>query len=149
MKKDKELFFFFEIKNATQFKSKLKTDIHRRITSTTKLLDVATQPMTAVNIAFSQSGLSTLGVQDDLQDSNFAQGQFQDAGVLGDPGTGNWVQGFAGTSIHGVFLLASDTEGNISDELQSIQSALGDSIAEVHRLQGAHRPGSEKGRERE
>ncbi|KAJ8087557.1 dye-decolorizing heme-containing peroxidase [Marasmius tenuissimus] len=147
MKKDKELFYFFQITDAAKFKSKLGTDIHGRITSTTKLLDVATQPITAVNIAFSQSGLSALGVQDDLLDSNFKRGQFTDAGTLGDPGTGNWVQGFAGTGIHGVLLLASDTQSNIDSELQSIKTALGDSITEVHRLQGAQRPGNEKGRE--
>ncbi|KAL0066357.1 dye-decolorizing heme-containing peroxidase [Marasmius tenuissimus] len=131
MKKDKELFYFFQITDAAKFKSKLGTDIHGRITSTTKLLDVATQPITAVNIAFSQSGLSAL----------------RHAGTLGDPGTGNWVQGFAGTGIHGVLLLASDTQSNIDSELQSIKTALGDSITEVHRLQGAQRPGNEKGRE--
>ncbi|KAL0575177.1 dye-decolorizing heme-containing peroxidase [Marasmius crinis-equi] len=124
MKKDKELFFFFNITDVATFKSKLKTDIHNRITSTTQLLDVATQPITAVNIAFSQSGLNALGVTDNLQDSNFGGGQFKDARLLGDPGTGNWVPGFSGTGIHGVILLASDTQSNIDNELKSIQSAL-------------------------
>ena len=149
MKKDKELFFFFKITDVAAFKSKLGTDIHDRITSTTKLLDCATQPDTAVNIAFSQSGLTTLGVTDDLLDSNFSGGQLKDAGVLGDPGTENWVPGFVGTNVHGVLLLASSTQSNIDYELKSIQTALDGSITEIHRLQGAARPGDQNGHERE
>ncbi|KAL0066368.1 dye-decolorizing heme-containing peroxidase [Marasmius tenuissimus] len=147
MKKSKELFFFFGITDVAAFKSKLGTDIHGRITSTTKLLDKTTQPDTAVNIAFSQSGLTALGINDNLQDRNFRSGQLSDAGVLGDPGTGNWVSGFVGTRVHGVILLASDTLSNIDDELKSIQSALGSSITEIHRLQGAARPGDQEGHE--
>ncbi|KAK7033639.1 dye-decolorizing heme-containing peroxidase [Paramarasmius palmivorus] len=147
MKKDKELFFFFGIQDAAAFKSKLASDIHGLITSTTQLLDVALQPITAVNIAFSQSGLTTLGNTDNLNDNAFRQGQSVSANSLGDPGTGNWVQGFVGTSIHGVFLIASDTQDNVDAELANIKNILGNSIVEIHSLQGAARPGSEKGHE--
>lgn len=148
MKKKEELFFFFEIANATTFKSKLASDIHPLLTSTTQLLSVSTQPITAVNIAFSQSGLTTLGITDDLGDSGFASGQAVDATALGDPGTGNWVPGFVGTSVHGVFLLASDTIDNVNDMLEEVQNSLNDSITEIHRLQGQARPGPEQGHER-
>ncbi|KAI3604730.1 fungal peroxidase [Moniliophthora roreri] len=147
MKKDKELFFFFGIQDAATFKSKLTSDIHGLITSTAELLDVALQPITAVNIAFSQSGLKAIGINDDLKDALFKDGQFAGASDLGDPGTGNWVQGFAGTSVHGVFLIASDTQANVDAELADIQNILGSSIVEIHRLQGAARPGNEKGHE--
>ncbi|KAF5367752.1 hypothetical protein D9758_009862 [Tetrapyrgos nigripes] len=147
MKKNKELFFFFGIKNATDFKSKLSSDIAPLITPTNALLPGSTPPDTAVNIAFSKTGLDTLGVTDDLGDISFNGGQFTDATALGDPGTGNWVPGFAGTNIHGVLLLASGTVDNINDELASIQSALGDSITEIYRLQGAARPGDQEGHE--
>ncbi|KAI3604428.1 fungal peroxidase [Moniliophthora roreri] len=147
MKKDKELFFFFGIQDAATFKSKLASDIRGLITSTTQLLDVSLQPTTAVNIAFSQTGLNALGNSDNLQDSLFKAGQFNDALALADPGTGNWVQGFAGTSVHGVFLIASDTQANVDAELANIQNILGNSIVEIHRLQGAARPGNEKGHE--
>ncbi|KAK7062703.1 dye-decolorizing heme-containing peroxidase [Paramarasmius palmivorus] len=147
MKKDKELFFFFSIQDAATFKSKLASDIHGLITSTNQLLDVSLQPITAVNIAFSNSGLSTLGITDDLNDAAFTSGQFVDAEALGDPGTGNWIEGFKGTGVHGVFLIASDTQSNVDAELVNIQNILGSSISEVHRLQGAARPGSENGHE--
>ncbi|ESK80689.1 fungal peroxidase, partial [Moniliophthora roreri MCA 2997] len=148
MKKNKELFFFFSIQDATAFKAKLASDIHGLITSTAQLLDTALQPaVAAVNIAFSQTGLTALGINDDLRDPDFRKGQFSDALALGDPGSGNWVQGFAGTGVHGVFLIASDTQANVDAELANIQNILGNSITEIHRLQGAARPGSEEGHE--
>lgn len=148
MKKNKELFFFFAINDVTTFKSKLKDEIHALITTTTQLLSVSTQPNTAVNIAFSQTGLTTLGITDNLGDSLFTAGQEADASALGDPGTTNWVTQFVGHGIHGVILLASDTLDNINTELANIQSIFGDSITEVYSLQGAARPGDQQGHER-
>ncbi|KAJ7138453.1 fungal peroxidase [Mycena crocata] len=147
MKKNKELFYFFSIANATAFKPKLASDILPLITSTTQLLSVSTQPITAVNIAFSQSGLTALAITDNLGDSAFRAGQFSDRNALNDPGSTNWVPEFAGTGIHGVILFASDTEGNINDEVAKVESALGSSITKVYSLQGAARPGSEAGHE--
>ncbi|KAK0443357.1 Dyp peroxidase [Desarmillaria tabescens] len=147
MKKKKELFFFFGIQNAAHFKHKLASDIQPLITSTTQILNVTTQPLTAVNVAFSQSGLSTLGITDNLGDQFYSMGQEADSAAIGDPGTGKWVTPFAGISIHGVFLLASDTEKNIDITLSEILWILGDSIGELHRVQGAARPGSEEGHE--
>ncbi|KAJ7723416.1 fungal peroxidase [Mycena metata] len=147
MKKNKELFFFFGIENATEFKAKLKSDILPLVTTTTQLLDNTTQPTTALNIAFSQTGLFALNITDNLNDAPFAGGQLADIGNLGDPGTTNWVPQFVGTDIHGVILLASDTVDNINTELASIQSKLGDCITEIYSLQGAARPGNEQGHE--
>ncbi|ESK93085.1 fungal peroxidase [Moniliophthora roreri MCA 2997] len=147
MKKKKELFFFFGIQDAATFKAKLASDIHGLITPTTQLLDTALQPTTATNIAFSQTGLNALGINDPLNDDLFNAGQLDGFKNLGDPGTGNWVQGFVGTSIHGVFLIASDTQANVDAGLTNIQNILGNSIVEIHRLQGASRPGNEEGHE--
>nr|B0BK72.1 RecName: Full=Peroxidase 2; Short=MsP2; Flags: Precursor [Mycetinis scorodonius]CAP53935.1 fungal peroxidase [Mycetinis scorodonius] len=148
MKKNKEMFFFFSIADATAFKSHLDSAILPLITSTQQLLTVATQPTTAVNLAFSQTGLNALGLASQgLGDSLFASGQFSGAESLGDPGTSNWVQAFAGTGIHGVFLLASDTIDNVNAELSQIQSILGTSITEAYRLQGEARPDDQQGHE--
>ncbi|KAJ7089327.1 hypothetical protein B0H15DRAFT_780120 [Mycena belliarum] len=147
MKKNKELFYFFSIADARAFKRKLKTDILPLITTTTQLLNVSAQPTTALNIAFSQTGLRALGNQDSLDDTAFSNGQAADNGTLGDPGTKNWVPQFVGTKIHGVILLASDTVDNINTELHIIQNALGNSVTEIYRLQGAARPGAEQGHE--
>ncbi|KAJ6603570.1 fungal peroxidase [Mycena vulgaris] len=147
MKKNKELFYFFSIANATEFKAKLASDILPLITTTTQLLSVSTQPITALNIAFSQSGLTALSITDALGDPAFAAGQFYDLANLGDPGPKNWVKQFAGTRIHGVMLFASDTQVNIDNEVADVELALGDSITKVYTLQGAARPGSEAGHE--
>jgi hypothetical protein len=90
MKKNKELFYFFSIANAADFKPKLAADILPLITTTTQLLSVSTQPITALNIAFSHTGLLALNVTDPLGDALFNNGQFNDLGLLGDPGSTNW-----------------------------------------------------------
>ncbi|KAJ7118654.1 fungal peroxidase [Mycena crocata] len=144
MMKNKELFFFFGISDATTFKAKLRSDILPRITTTTQILSNDTQPTTALNIAFSHRGLLALNVSlgnDTLGDPTaFGKGQLANIGALGDPGTTNWVPEFIGTKIHGVMLLASDTLDNINAELTSLKSTLGNSITEIYSLQGAARP---------
>lgn len=149
MKKKKELFWFFGIGNSTAFKSHLANDIHPLITTTSQLLDVDTQPVTAINIAFSQTGLDALNVSDSLGDDIFTDGQFSDASALGDPGTDNWEDAFSGTSIHGVMLLASDTTDNVNDELSNIKDIFGDSVEELHSILGEARTGDQEGHERE
>ncbi|THU94012.1 fungal peroxidase [Dendrothele bispora CBS 962.96] len=148
MTKIKELFFFFSIKDAATFKSKLGSDIHSLVTNTNQLLPGSSNvPVTAVNIAFSNTGLLALNVTDDLQDPDFVSGQFAEAINLGDAGTSNWVPEFAGTNIHGVFLLAASDVQDIDTQLANIQQILGDSITEIYRLSGAARPGNEQGHE--
>ncbi|KAK7444805.1 dye-decolorizing heme-containing peroxidase [Stygiomarasmius scandens] len=147
MTKPKELFFFFGIKDATTFKSKLASDIQSLVTNTKQILPgSADVPVTAVNIAFSSTGLQALNVTDQLDD-DFVKGQFAEAADLGDAGTDNWVSGFRGTNIHGVFLLAANDVQDIDDELANIQGILGDSISEIYRLSGAARPGDQQGHE--
>ncbi|KAJ7220135.1 dye-decolorizing peroxidase precursor [Mycena pura] len=147
MKKNKELFFFFDIANVKNFKAKLKSVILPLLTSTTQLLDNSTQPVTALNIAFSQTGLTALGITDDLNDILFTQGQFANAANLSDTGTANWVPQFKGTKIHGVILLASNTVDKLNTALAKLQSALGNSVQELYSLQAAARPGAEQGHE--
>ena len=147
MKKKVETFTFFKINNAAAFKKGLKS-LAPKITTTTQLLQVSTQPITAVNIAFSSTGIRALGVNDTLGDPLFTAGQFHDAPNLGDPGTVNWVPAFKGTSIHGVFLLASDTPTSITSEFAIIQKLFGTSFTVLNTLNGQVRPGAEEGHER-
>ncbi|KAJ7113133.1 fungal peroxidase [Mycena epipterygia] len=147
MKKNKEVFFFFSIANATSFKTKLKKDILPLVTTTTQLLNVSSQPTTALNIAFSHTGLLALSVIDTLGDPAFTAGQLANIAALGDPGTTNWVPQFIGTNIHGVILLASDTVPNVNATLATVKSTLGNSIKEIYTLQAAARPGAEQGHE--
>ncbi|KAJ7603225.1 DyP-type peroxidase [Mycena polygramma] len=147
MKKNQQLFYFFTIADAKDFKSKLSSDIHPLITSTSQVLNVSTEPTTLVNIAFSQTGLTALNVTDSLGDDFFTGGQFQDLNNLGDPGSTNWVPQFTGTDIHGVLLFASDTVDNINATVSSLESSMGSSMTKVYSLQAAARPGDEAGHE--
>ena len=108
MKKQKETFYFFHINDAAAFKTALLSYVPDRITSTTVLLSPpSSQPLAFVNLAFSHTGLTTLGVTDDLGDPQFTGGQFADAPSFSDD-TSQWEAPFAGTNIHGVFLIGSD-----------------------------------------
>ncbi|KAF5375783.1 hypothetical protein D9757_008980 [Collybiopsis confluens] len=146
MKKNKELFFFFKIQDATAFKSHLGADILPLITTTTQIVASSSQLTTLVNIAFSQRGLSALGVTDSLGDSLFSSGQLAGATSLGDQ-TSNWVPQFAGSDIDGVLLIASDTVDNVNNTLSALQNSINGSISEVYRIQGAARPGDQQGHE--
>ena len=148
MKKNVEVFYFFTINDANRFKDRLN-NIIPKITTTAELLDVGSQPDTLINIAFSQRGLTALGVLDSLNDTSFSGGQLADAAFLGDPGTDNWVPEFKGTSIHGLFLLASDSIDNINEEINNLQDNFDSSLSKQYSLQGQVRPGDQQGHERE
>jgi hypothetical protein len=150
MKKSRELFFFFKIKDVYKFKKAFKSNIIPLVTSTSKLLgDVSSQPLAMLNVAFSSTGLHTLNVTDDLGDALFTNGQFADAANLKDDNPqSNWVSGFRGTDVHGVFLIASDSDLRIAAKLLQITIALGGAIQELYRISGAARPGKEAGHER-
>ncbi|KAF7369765.1 DyP-type peroxidase [Mycena venus] len=125
-------------------RAKLAADILPLITTTNQLLAVATQPITALNIAFSQTGLTALNVTDSLGDSFFSKGQLADAKNLG---TTNWVPEFTRTGIHGVILFASDSDDNINNAVASLEAAMGDSITKVYSLSAASRPAPNAGHE--
>ncbi|KAK1236407.1 dye-decolorizing heme-containing peroxidase [Marasmius sp. AFHP31] len=146
MKKRKELFFFFQIRNKALFKSSLK-NLRPLITTTKQLLNAKSNSGSAVNIAFSQTGLNFLGVSDDLKDDAFKAGQASDANNLGDPGTKNWVDAFKGNKIHGVLLVAADNNLRLLAQLAKCKLALGLSVSELYTLQGASRPGDQEGHE--
>ncbi|KAJ7236497.1 DyP-type peroxidase [Mycena rebaudengoi] len=117
------------------------------VTSARKLLDdqIHEQKLTiALNIAFSQAGLNKLNIREsDLNDTLFENGRFQDAAKLGDdPNT--WLSTFNGTHV---ILLASNTTEKINGTLKNLKTTLGDSITEIHSLQGAARPDDGEGHE--
>lgn len=107
MKKPVETFYFFHINDAQQFKTALQGYIPTITSAATLLSPPASQPLAFVNLAISQAGFTTLEIFDDLGDVQFAAGQWADAESLGDD-TSQWEAPFAGTNIHGVFLIGSD-----------------------------------------
>lgn len=146
MKKKAESFIFFQIDNTAVFKIGLKKAINY-LTTTTQLLSGANVPA-IVNVAFSQSGLTHLGVTDSLGDDVFSGGQFSDAANLGDV-VENWLDVFKGTNIHGVFLIASDGQGIINQTWHNVNQAFGNSLTVKYLLSGQARTGNNEGHERE
>ncbi|KAH7100800.1 DyP-type peroxidase [Auriculariales sp. MPI-PUGE-AT-0066] len=148
MRKKHETFVFFTINDSPKFKTTLKTSVVSQITSAAQLLQPSGQSFVAVNVAFSQSGLSKLGVTDDLKDATFTGGQSADATNLGDPGTVNWVGAFKDRkSMHGVLLVASDTQKSIDAQMQSLRTAFGSSMSILYTLPGRIRSGRYAGHE--
>ncbi|KAJ3553817.1 hypothetical protein NM688_g3414 [Phlebia brevispora] len=147
MKKTSEIFYFFHINDADDFKLAMQSYIPN-ITSTAVLLDdPSNQPLAFVNVAFSQTGLDTLGVTDDLGDAQFTGGQFADAPNLGDD-VSLWEAPFAGTNIHGVFLIGSSASEFTTQYSADITTIFGSSISQVYEIDAAARPGAEAGHER-
>lgn len=147
IKKAKETFLFFQITNSNCFQSKLGSQIHSRVTSVAQLLaDPSQQPTTAVNIAFTQAGLITMGVYDPLGDPAFSAGQFGAASSLGD-NPSDWDPAFAPGNLHGVLMVMSNTTDNINTELSAIETILNGCISSVLRLDASARPGAYQGHE--
>nr|WAW38277.1 DyP-type peroxidase [Auricularia auricula-judae] len=133
MKKKQELFYFFSINNASSFRQKLHANVAPQITSAQQLLSTSTQPVVALNIAFSQTGLRTLGVTDNIADPSFGRGQFAEANSLGDPDQGaGWLQPFQGTAIHGVFLMASDNQTLLDAQVAVLETRMGTDMTRPH-----------------
>lgn len=149
MKKPLELFYFFHINDFKSFKPLFVKYIVPLVTSTSVILSPpASQPNAYLNVGFSASGLNTLGISgSSLSDPLFNAGQFAGANALRDV-PANWDTAFAGTSIHGVFLIGSDKQVFIDNLLNTITASLGSTIVEVTRLQGSARPGFQAGHER-
>ncbi|KAJ8093938.1 dye-decolorizing heme-containing peroxidase [Marasmius tenuissimus] len=141
-----ETFLFFEVTDANTFKRKLGKDIHPRITTATQLVDPTAQPDVAVNIAFSQKGLRTIRINDDLGDAHFRNGQANEAASLGDPGTIKWHQPYR-KGVHGLLQVASKDMNKLNAEIDKIKSLFGGSFKEVYRLHAHARPGAGMGHE--
>jgi deferrochelatase/peroxidase EfeB len=149
MKKPHELFYFFSITNAAAFKTALKSNVISLVTSAATLLSPSTsQPLAFLNMAFSQSGLTALGITDNLGDTQFAAGMYADAPSLGDVQS-DFEAPFQGTSIHGVFLIGSNQTSYINDLLSTVTGYFGGSISFKSQLLSAARPGDQAGHERE
>ncbi|KAM5544620.1 hypothetical protein V8D89_001518 [Ganoderma adspersum] len=113
--------------------------------------------LSGVNIAFSQFGLTKLGIKDNLGDTAFATGQQLDSKNLGDAGTTvngkfvpNWIHAFK-NQIHGVVIISGDCERTVTATQATVLAIfnIGAHITlhEVTTLKGVVRPGAEKGHE--
>ncbi len=149
MKKKKNLFFFFGIQNATDFKEQAGDGYppsHYLYDPDFGHHDPASNSSQRRVFAVRDSLLWASPIIWATNSTPKDKKLILPPSVIPEQAIG--VQSFAGTSVHGVFLLASDTIDNVDETLSDLTSILGDSIGELHRVQGEARPGSEEGHER-
>ncbi|KAJ8474877.1 dyp-type peroxidase [Pleurotus djamor] len=162
--KKTETYYFFQISDAHRFTTNI-ADLIPLITTSQQISkdrEVIKEhkrqkkpgmvPMSAVNLAFSQVGLTKLGITDDLADTAFAAGQRSDAQNLGDAGqqkdgkfVPDWEAAFL-KDIHGVVFVAGDCHDSVNKKLDQIKHLFGvgtghASIVEVTHILGDVRPG--------
>ncbi|EJC98275.1 DyP-type peroxidase [Fomitiporia mediterranea MF3/22] len=160
-----EDFLFFNITNVANFKNDLK-QIVPSITTTTQVQKMQQQiaqnklagivdlvKISAINIAFTESGLKKLGVTDDLGDQSFNAGQIESAKDLGDGTTdssGNfdpgWLDAFK-NGVDGIFLFGGDSDVSILEGEAKVRLVFATSISEALTVPGRVRPDKEKGHE--
>ncbi|KAI0648827.1 peroxidase TAP [Trametes meyenii] len=116
--------------------------------------------LSGVNIAFSQAGLTKLGITDNIGDNAFVNGQFSDAQNLGDSGTTgtdgfvpDWIPAFKNhKNIHGVILISGDCDATIAITRLAVEAifnfgAHNATLHEIITIKGTVRPGVESGHE--
>ncbi|TCD63946.1 hypothetical protein EIP91_004756 [Steccherinum ochraceum] len=165
-----EVNLFFQIDNTDGFRKQLGQLVPKITTAVQVTNDKASikkhkqaggkdlLKISGLNIAFSQSGLNKLGITDDIGDSLFKDGQLAHASDLGDKGATfdnkapptDWVQAFR-DPVHGFMIVAGDCQATLDERLaeamQILQMSSTGTCHEVLRLQGAVRPGDQKGHE--
>jgi deferrochelatase/peroxidase EfeB len=166
-----QTFLFFDISNPTRFREHLKALIPLITTTAQAAADnnainehkakggEGCIKLVGTNIAFSQSGLTLLGITDNLQDPIFTAGQLADAsksfanGGIADPGvvTGSktdpaWEPPFKQT-IHGCILITGECKLTIFERLEHIEFIFAGTIKTVIQVHGNVRPGAEAGHE--
>jgi len=166
-----ETFLFFDITDAAQFRQRLKNIIPLITTTTQALADHSAiaehkakggqglLKLVGTNIAFSHTGLTVLGITDDLGDPIFSAGQLADASAsfknngIADPGvvTGTttdpaWEPAFK-QQIHGCILVTGESKLTISERLLELETILIGTFKTVIQVEGNVRPGAEAGHE--
>ncbi|KAJ3480770.1 dyp-type peroxidase [Meripilus lineatus] len=167
--KKTETFYFFQISDdVNAFRTQL-SQLAPLITSTTAAMDhrkTVSQskkdalaqgreppvvPIAGLNIAFSQSGLTKMGITGDIGDVGFKNGQLADALALGDQGSTvngkfvpDWIPAFK-NAIHGVMIFSGDKQASVDKTLAEVSAILrvgahDATIHEVLKVVGAVRP---------
>ncbi|KAI4597060.1 hypothetical protein KJ359_004973 [Pestalotiopsis sp. 9143b] len=106
----------------------------------------------AINIAFSQFGLKALGINDNINDQPFTDGQQKSAADLGDRVDETWDSEFK-ENLDGVIIVAASRDALLKNALDEIKQKIFHvgqktaGIEVVKELAGHVRPGNEEGHE--
>lgn len=155
--KKAELFFFFRITKPADFRARLVKLVPfiataEHVIEGRKKIKQHKQHFGGLfaaaylNIAFSSRGLKKLDITENIHDDDFTKGQLDDAKNLGDD-TDTWEEGFKGSSVDGVLILAGDSAVSIGFQLDKALKLLGDSAQKVLSVSGHTRPCPDSGRE--
>ncbi|KAJ6024710.1 hypothetical protein N7540_005507 [Penicillium herquei] len=153
-------FYFFEIKNADEFKPHLSrlADVITSAEGALKNRDairIAKEsktkeeiPLAAVNIAFTCKGMGKLG-QTGFKDDPFIKGMNHDMNAEGRDLPEDWIHEFKEQKIDGV-LLVCGTDGAVQIKRQEVVNNFlntAHGVEHVLTLDGRERPGDQKGHE--
>jgi hypothetical protein len=150
-----KIFFFFRIENSADFRVKFKNDILQNITSSFQARECRHYVLQAkamnnhcevlgTNIGFSSKGLAVLGIQEDIGDVPFAEGQLNRAeNELADDLSLYREEFRTDSGIHGIFIVTGCCSDAVGNETDRIEQALGDSIVPVFKRECNERPGKE------
>ncbi|KAI0399119.1 Dyp-type peroxidase [Xylaria palmicola] len=161
--KKHQVFHFFSIRDATNFRRNLRAFIplitdtteakkfHQTIKEAKKEASLIGKPLellenSGVNISFTQKGLLALGINDDIRDDIFKAGMLKDAPELGDKTEVDWDPKFK-KDIHGVIIVTANSKAILDATLAGIKVIFLATIIDVKTLFGHTRPGPEDGHE--
>ncbi|KAF7972803.1 hypothetical protein HWV62_16986 [Athelia sp. TMB] len=173
--KKHQSFVFYTIENVTGFREALEKTISQKLITTTADVckhrkdikqyrddrynndPLAIMELVCLNIAFSSDGLRELGIDEDLGDDKFTDGQFNTAvDDLGDPERKTtptepeWNPEF-GEIIHVCFNFTGDCAATVKSHIVKLEGIFTVNgalvLKKVHQINGTVRPGKEKGKE--
>ena len=163
LQKHAEVFLFFRIADAAEFKALLRQQIAGRLTSTRRALDrelVAmherqhrprvTHPWESLGLCFTKDGLNRLlGTGRTLLNPAFERGADNPATIaaLNDPPIENWLPAFRTDGIDGLFSLAGPNRRFVETHANHLRALLSGTILIVYAEMGHVRPGSQRGHE--
>ncbi|KAF8671412.1 hypothetical protein RHS04_08365 [Rhizoctonia solani] len=167
-----EDFIFFKIRDGALFKQHTMPSILPKISSAKAVIgtreSIAHFKATGakellstgfINIGFTYNGLKILGLDPEELYAGFAtpdvlkQGQLVCAEKLGDPMEDGkpkeWIDEFKKQhdQIHGILLIAGDSDSTLQKFRDDVKLALGNNSEVIYELRGQVRPGANKGHE--
>jgi Dyp-type peroxidase family len=163
MQKNAELFLFFKIADPGGFKAQLAQHVVSRVTSAQvvrqreqrvierrKQQRVRTEAWTALNLGFTQTGLTQLlGPGRPRLDPAFERGANhpETIAALNDPPVSKWLSSFRSHRIDGVFLLTGPDARFVTYHANALRRNLGAGAEVICEEIGTTRPGRERGHE--
>jgi Dyp-type peroxidase family len=161
--KNAELFVFFRISEAADFKRRLRQHVIARLTSTRQTIErrsLVTERRRSggargdisagINLGFTRHGMTQLlGPRRAALDPAFERGSADPDTItrLNDPPPSRWLPAFIAERVDGVLLIAGPDERLVRHQGDLLLTILGPSVKPVYSELGQVRPGRQRGHE--